>query len=147
MIGDSYSLSIGNTYTWSSQTGDVTRRFARTFWDRVREAMKDAGMKPTQAGAANLIGIRQPSVYDWTKPGGFPTLENGIALAERLNVCVEWLYTERGPKRTPPRDLAAERLWDVWPRLDDATKGELVGLAIGRAGPSTEDGLPRPKRA
>jgi hypothetical protein len=122
-------------------------RSHRTFWDRVAEAMRDLGMSPTQTAAAKLIGIKQPSVSDWTKPGGYPTMENGVRLAGKLGVCVEWLFTENGPKRPPPRDMAAERLWDLWGRLDDSTRGEMVGLAVGRVGPPREDGHPRPKRA
>src|SRR5688572_8344072 len=97
--------------------------------------MLAAGMKPTQTGAAKLIGISQPSVNDWTRLGGYPTLENGIALATKLRVCVEWLYTGRGPKHPIPQDPIAQRLWDLWPHLDDSAKGELVGLATARAPP------------
>jgi hypothetical protein len=76
--------------------------------------------------------MSQGSVSLWNKPGGFPTFENTISLANLLNVNVEWLLTERGPKRPLPLDATAQRLWALWPRLDDVTKGELVGIASGR---------------
>jgi hypothetical protein len=69
----------------------------RTFWLRVQEAMKDKNLDPTQKVAGELIGIKQPSVHKWTK-GGQPKMQHVVALASKLNVCVEWLYSERGPK-------------------------------------------------
>ena len=134
-IGDSDSLSIGNTYSGLSDTPEVFRRPERTFWDRVSEAMSDNGMKPSQTAVADMIGIKQPSVSEWTKTGGYPTMENGVKLAKRLGVSVEWLYTGAGPKRPPPTDEAAERLWALWGRIDDFTKGEIVGKAVERATP------------
>jgi hypothetical protein len=101
--------------------------------------MRDAGMKPTQTGAGKLIGITQPSVNEWVG-GAKPSMENAIDLATKLNVCVEWLLTERGPKRPVPQDATAQGLWDLWPRLDDVTKGLLLGTAQGRLQqPSDED--------
>lgn len=97
---------------------------------RVREALEDARLPATQKYVADkILHVRQPSISDWNKDGGFPTLENAIALAKKLNVCVEWLYTERGPKRPTPEDSTAQRLWDVWDQIDDVTKGELIGIA------------------
>lgn len=94
--------------------------------------MRDKGLKPTQTAAAKLIGVSQPSVNDWNEIDGYPTMANAIELGRKLNVCVEWLFTERGPKRPIPADAAAQRLWDVWTQLDDVTKGELIGIALGR---------------
>jgi DNA-binding XRE family transcriptional regulator len=111
----------------------MTKKPARTFWARTKEALNEAKLPATQVYVAKLLGVAQPSISDWNKPGGFPTLENGIKLAQKLNVCVEWLYTERGPKRPVPADSVAQRLWDAWPLLDDVTKGELVGIATSRA--------------
>lgn len=77
----------------------------RTFWLRVQEAMRDKGLDPTQKAAGELIGISQPSVHKWTK-GGQPKMEHAVALAAKLNVCVEWLYSERGPKRPMDEESA-----------------------------------------
>ena len=70
----------------------------RSFWDRVKEAMRDAGREPSQKAAGELIGIAQSSVHKWTT-GGKPSMANCVDLAVKLKVCVEWLYTERGPRR------------------------------------------------
>lgn len=86
----------------------------RTFWLRVQEAMRDQKMKPTQKAAGALIGIAQSSVNKWTK-GGQPSIEHCVALANKLHVCVEWLYTERGPKR--PLDTEASYLLNAFASL------------------------------
>ncbi len=112
----------------SPQTSLVRRAATRTFWERLQEAMRDAGMKPTQTGAGKLIGVSQPSVNDWTL-GGSPSMDNACALAKALNVNVEWLLTERGPKRSTPQDAHAEALWELWPHLDLTTKIKLVRMA------------------
>jgi transcriptional regulator with XRE-family HTH domain len=113
----------------------VERKPKRSFWDRVCEAMQDAGMKPTQTGAAKLINISQPSVAEWKELDGYPTMANAVELARKLNVNVEWLLLERGAKRPIPTDALAQRLWDMWGNLDEGTKHELVGLATGRLRP------------
>lgn len=70
----------------------------RTFWDRLQEAMRDKNIKPTQKNAGNLIGVSQPSVHKW-KMGGLPEVEHVVSLAAKLDVCVQWLFLEQGPKR------------------------------------------------
>ena len=122
-------------------------RQMRTFWDRVKEALAEAGLDATQDYAAKIAGIKQPSVAEWNRPDGFPSLPNTVKLALRSGVCVEWLYTERGPKRPPPADPTAQRLWEIWSRIDDVTKGEIVRLAIERAGPPDANGLGASKMA
>lgn len=109
--------------------------------------MHDAGMKPTLTGAAKLIGIKQPSVSEWKEPGNGPELKNCRALALKLGVCVEWLYTEEGPKNPPPRDAVAERIWALWPQLDQLTKGRLLQMTEDQVHPPGEDGLPSSKSA
>jgi DNA-binding XRE family transcriptional regulator len=106
-------------------------------WARIKEALRDQGLPPTQVQCAKLIGIEQPSVSDWNKPGKGPELENALALATKLNICVEWLYTERGPKRPGvPEDQYARGLWDIWPRLEEDLKRDLLGLARLKASPT-----------
>ena len=117
----------------------MPKPITRTFWARTKEALEDARLPATQVYIAKRLSISQPSVSEWNSEGGFPTLENTIALAKLLGVNVEWLLTERGPKRPLPQDATAQRLWDIWSQLDDVTKGELVGIASGRLRRSEED--------
>lgn len=99
-------------------------------------------MKPTQTAAAALVHIKQPSVAEWKEIDGYPTMANAVELARKLNVCVEWLLLERGPKRPTPTDPLAQRLWGMWPQLDDGTRHELVGLASGRLRPPGDEPTP-----
>jgi hypothetical protein len=132
IIGDSDTSSIGRSYSYACHHSRVVKTQRRSFWDRVCEAMQDAGMKPTQTGAAKLVNISQPSVAEWKELDGYPTMANAVELARKLNVNVEWLLLERGAKRPVPMDALAQRLWDMWGNLDEGTKHELVGLATGR---------------
>lgn len=134
-IGDSYELSIGHICAPAQHTSGVEPKAPKTFWLRVKEALIDKRLPATQKYMAGRLDIEQPSISDWNKPGGFPEMARVVEIGKMLNVCVEWLYTGRGPKRLPPTDSLAQQLWALWDRLDDATKGEIVGLARGRARP------------
>lgn len=120
---------------------------ARTFWIRLKEALLRARKPATQIHVAKVLGIEQPSVSDWNKPGGFPEVERAVKAALYANVCVEWLFTERGPQYPIPEDPTAQRLWTLWPQLDDITKGKIIGIAEDRAHQLGEDRVPRSKRA
>lgn len=114
----------------------MAKRPQRTAWERVREALIDAGYKGVQPEVETLIGVKQPSVSEWNRVGVTPSLDNAIALGLKLNVCVEWILTERQPKRPgPPADQLAQQLWDIWPRLSAEDRGIVVGFALGKARP------------
>lgn len=115
----------------------------RTFWQRVEEAMTDAGHKPTQGAVAELIGIKQPSVSKWTKAGK-PSIEHVVILAGKLKVCVEWLYTERGPKR--PLDAESSELLDLFTKLPQRQRDRVMAYIDGLVdrGPEPEPPRPRP---
>jgi hypothetical protein len=148
-------VSIDRTYIRFLQTAEVAKKpEIRTFWERAREALEDAAragktygglrIKPTQVFAAKIADVKQPSVSDWNKPGKGPELENALRLATALDVCVEWLYTERGPKRPGiPLDTYAQQLWELWPQLSEGERGKLLGLALGKVS-SIEQNPPHP---
>lgn len=111
---------------------------SRTVWARIKEALHDRGLPETQVYAARMIGVEQPSVSDWNKPGMYPTLENAVTLAKKLGVCVEWLLTERGPKHPgPPGDDLAQELWAIWEHLSPRVRRDLVGAANVAAAEAT----------
>lgn len=118
----------------------MQRAEKRTFWERVEEALRERRLPTTKAYVATQLRISPPSINEWTKPGGFPTIERAATLAKLLNVNVEWLLTERGPKRPLPQDAAAQELWKLWPSLDDETKVKLVSLAGAAYGRLRRDG-------
>ena len=110
-----------------------------TFWLRLKEVLRESDLDFTQKGAARLAGVAQPSVSDWNKPGGWPELETGITLAKKLGVCVEWLYTGRGPKYPlGDGDPYSEHLGRLWPRLTEQVRADIVALArLHVAAPAT----------
>lgn len=137
---DDFDISaIGQTHADSCQTVFVGRPTTRTVWARVKEALIEAKLPATQVYVAKQLKMSQPSISEWNLEGGYPTIENAISLAKMLNVTVEWLLTERGPKRPLPQDATAQRLWDMWSQLDEVTKGELIGIASGRLRRSDKD--------
>lgn len=138
-IGDSNICARGYPYAFLRHNFRVAKYATRTCWARVKEALAEAHLPATQAFVAKQLGMSQPSVSEWNLEGGFPTIQNTISLSKLLNVNVEWLLTERGPKRPLPQDPAAQRLWDIWSQLDDVTKGELIGIASGRLQRSSEE--------
>lgn len=122
----------------------MTRRHTeRTFWLRVKEALQAAKRPSTQKEAARIAGVKQPTVSDWNQPGKAPEHEKVLRLAKKLNVCVEWLYTERGPMRPGlPDDPFARQLAMLWDRLGDDTKQAIVGYARVNAAKAQQDPFP-----
>jgi transcriptional regulator with XRE-family HTH domain len=145
VLGDSLEFAIGHSSDDRPQNSAVPKTTIRTFWQRVEEALRERGLPTTQAYVARHLKIKPPSVNEWTRIGGYPTIENTISLAEHLGVTAEWLLTERGPKRPPPQDATAQRLWDIWPRLSDGDKRELIGQALGMLR-RTQDAAPSERR-
>ena len=81
--------------------------------------------KPTQGKLAQVAGIKQPSVNDWKD--GYPAMDTAVRTATALGICVEWLLTERGPKRPPDADNPTLGL--LLSQLDDRQKARLAKLA------------------
>jgi len=127
-IGIAYNNAIGHSYLDFSHAAHMAKE--RSFLDRGMEALREKFPrdKPTQGKLAALAGVKQPSVNDWKD--GAPAIDTGVRLALALDVCVEWLYTERGPKRpvkAKPDDLGP--LSPIWGTLDTKQKERLARLA------------------
>jgi hypothetical protein len=133
-IGHSDIKAIGPTYISLSHYGAMPHKTEKTVWKRVKEALQDAGLPPTQKQAAKLIGGKQGSISDWNKPNRYPTIDNAVTIAKATNTCVEWIYRGTGPKHPgPPEEATAEELWNLWGRLDDVGKGKVLGVAADNA--------------
>ena len=140
-IGDSYCESIGHTYGTCRHTPGMPNKPPRTAWERVKEALQDAGYKGIQKDVEKICGVQQGSVSEWNTPDGGPSLDNARKLAVELNVCTEWILTEQGPKRPgPPMDAAAQQLWNLWGRIDDGDRQQIVGFAAGKVRPTSATG-------
>lgn len=127
-IGFAYEGAIGQSYPWMTHSPRMAKE--RNFLDRATEALRERFPRdrPTQTKLAALAGVKQPSVNDWKT--GSPAIDTGVRLALALGVCVEWLYTERGPKRPPkaqPDSLGP--LSHVVSELDERQKAQLARFA------------------
>jgi DNA-binding XRE family transcriptional regulator len=133
-IGFAYESAIGPSYSWLNQNWAMQRKPERTFLDRALEALgeKYPREKATQTRLAQLAGVKQPSVNEWGEKDRAPAIATGVDLARRLDVCVEWLYTERGPKRPAGGAQVDEHLTPIleaWPNLDVGVKRQIARYA------------------
>jgi hypothetical protein len=99
----------------------------RSVYERAMEALAERypKEKATQGKLAALAGVKQPSVNDWKD--AYPSMDTAVRLSLALGVCVEWLMTERGPKRPPDADNPTLAL--LLSQLDDRQKARLAKLA------------------
>lgn len=121
-----YSLAIGSPYTHFSQNPEVQKPKERSFLDRALEALRDRYPKerPTQVRLAKIAGVSQPAAREWGLPDRAPDHARVLKIAKETGVCVEWLYTERGPKY-PPSVPESDSFLKQWADLDPTTRGEL----------------------
>lgn len=109
----------------------MATKIKRSVLDRAIEATREhlrLREDPTLEQVGNIIGVKQPSVSEWAT--GSMRMKSAIDFATRTGVCVEWLLTERGPKRPPPvGDPNASRLVGAWPHLSDLAKGRILQIA------------------
>ncbi len=123
-------MSIGHAYIEMPHHRGMAKIDERTVWERVKEALADAGLRATQMKAAEIAGCSQPSVSEWNQRGSYPEIKHAEKIAKRTNTAVEWIYSGRGPKHPgPPEDPDAESLWNLWARLSESTRGRIVGMA------------------
>lgn len=88
-----------------------------SIWQRIQEARADVGLKTTQTAIAHDLGLSQSSVQKWAAGKGL-RLTHALEIAEKCGVCVEWLYTGRGPKhpiRIVSDDLNVHEFLDSLP--------------------------------
>jgi hypothetical protein len=127
-IGNDYEHAIGHSDAFFDDPFGMPKK--RTVLDRAMEALEDRFPrdKPTQARLAALAGVKQPSVNDWRE--GHPSMDTAVRLSENLGICVEWLLTERGPKRPQQVDKSgAEEITGIWQQLDERQRAQLARYA------------------
>ena len=89
-IDDFYN---GNVDTYSMKYPEFASRL-----DQVWKECEDAPKKQTPL--AKWLGFAQPTINDWLNGKILPSLDTAIKLASKFDVCVEWLITGNGPKRS-----------------------------------------------
>lgn len=121
-----YRLAIGRSYRQFGQNLAMPKTRERSFLDRAMEALRDRYPKdrPTQTRLAKIAGVSQPAVHEWGMPGRAPEHARVLKLALELNVCVEWLYTGRGPKHPPAQP--DEPFLACWQNLDPDTRKQIA---------------------
>lgn len=99
-IGFTYDSAIGLSYRPFDQNWPMAKTRDRTFLERALEALRERHPREraTQVRLAKIAGVSQPAVFEWGLPGRAPAHSQVLQLAKELRVCVEWLYTECGPK-------------------------------------------------
>ncbi len=138
MIGDSDIIATGHSYLLSRQTARVHRK-QRTVWERVKEVLQERKLPATQKYLAEkILQVKQPSISDWNKIGGYPTMANAIRVADYLGISVEWLLTEQGPKWVPAKDPESDALQRLWMDLDGLGRSRVLAHAQILATPVPE---------
>jgi hypothetical protein len=111
--------SNANSASSVCNTRSVKKDTAKSFWERLTEAFGEQALPTTGNAIAKKLGMSQGSVNKWQRGEGLPEADTIRELALRGRVCVEWLWTGRGPKypNSEPDAQAAE-LMRRWPELD-----------------------------
>lgn len=130
-IGLPYGKAIGQSYGGVPHNWDMAKPRERTFLERALEALKDRypRERPTQTRLAKITGVSQPAVFEWGLPGRAPDHGKVLKLAAELNVCVEWLYTERGPKHPQKTSDSPEPFLRDWEKLDPEVRRQITRYA------------------
>jgi len=99
----------------------------KTVWKRILEAMTDVSLPRTQTAVAKVCGITQPSVQRWAKGRNAPTLKQAIRFCLKTGVCVEWIYTGRGPKHPEAKPgSTTEAVLQIFHALDEDGRKEVL---------------------
>lgn len=75
---------------------------------REAEGRRRRGKSFTQCRLANEVGLNTVTVYRLER-GHTPSLTSIVALAEALDVCLDWLLLGRGRKRPVRRSSKAKK--------------------------------------
>lgn len=126
-IGMTYRSAIGSPNEEIEHNWAMPRQKERSFLDRALEALRDRypRERPTQVRLAKVAGVTQPSVHEWGQPDRAPEHSAVLRIARETGVCVEWLYTERGPKY-PPSQPEVDPFLREWDQLDDEKKKQIT---------------------
>lgn len=68
------------------------------FMERFTTACREAGLPLKQDELGPAIGVTGGMAWNYLRGMKLPSMERAIIIAEKTNVCVEWLMTGRGPK-------------------------------------------------
>lgn len=104
----------------SSNDGLKPTPEGREMGRRILMAFREARLGDTQSEIARALKVSPMTVSYWIRGMKMPPIHTGVLLAKQCKVCVEWLYTGRGPMRPEPLPShieMASRLDEKPPRL------------------------------
>lgn len=150
-IGETDKNAIGRTYIGlrhHSAMGRPRKISEESFMTRALQvaAITFGPEEATVSKIAEWAGVTQPSASGWNFG---PKIENAVKLALKINACVDFLYTGRGPMlASQPEDEDLAKLLEYWPSMSASAKSELAGIAYARANPEPARTIKRvPKKA
>lgn len=136
-IVNGYSIAIASNYPEVWQSGYVHNQTSEpSTYARIEARMREkwpqqwkSRRQVPQQAIASLAGVKQPSVAKW-KRGGPIDLTVLIRIAVKLDVCVEWLLSGRGPKfPTESSEPMIQELIRIATGLSDTQRMDLLKYA------------------
>ena len=100
------------------------------FSQRLNEICDDKGLPlhGRQAELGRLFGVSSNGARKWLQGKGMPELAMCIRIAKWADVNLEWLCTNRGPKRALAVDMSAIALSEAMDYLPPPDRHELLGF-------------------
>lgn len=86
------------------------------FADRFKSLVAEIGAPTTQKRLGAWLGVSGTMAWCYLNGEKLPAMASAIAMARKLNCCVEWLLTGRGPKRPDHVDPIANDFNRLSPR-------------------------------
>lgn len=115
------------------------------FATRLAEALDLKGVpkgRGRRVYLAKAAGVSGESGRKWLAGEALPDMKHAVLLATHLGVCVEWLLTERGPKKVPsPATVRAIEAMESLPHESQVTLQKVADSFVKST--ATWDGLER----
>ena len=68
--------------------------------ERFKSICKESDAQKTQKELAKWLDYSQPMINYWINGEKLPSMDTAIKIADKFGVCVEWLMTGKGSKRS-----------------------------------------------
>lgn len=132
-IGESYDLSIGQTYVSVTHSKTVPKVHDVKIWNRIVEAFGAIGVKGTPTAIAKELGMAQPSVRQWSLGETTPSRSNILSIARKTGFLSGYLEDGKLPRKAAVAigqdDPLREEMLEIWAQLNDSNKGRLIERA------------------
>ncbi len=113
-----------------------TRMAEQSIYDRIIIARTEAGQPVTLMAIGKDVGISHAAVAKWKRGLGVK-LAHVMKIATSAGVCVQWIYTGKGPMHPPSKSTQA--LIDELESLDPESRAAVLRFARFRAADSEDN--------